>query len=647
MNRLSIIAVLFVATLSAMFAQDARLGKVTVEELKTTKSEIDTSAVAEILYVKANYVILYDSEGMPQLHREVETKIKIYKKEGYDWANHSISIYTAGGSSETGYYTDAYTYNLVNGKVQKTKLKSEGEFKEKINEYWERRKISMPDVKEGSVVEFKYVTKTAFIADFEWQFQYSIPVVYNEFNVSTPESFIYNIRQKSTMSIPFEEKLHQNSIQKFNERKRTYRVYFQKPYKNESYVSNLRNYLPSISYELASVRYSNGSSKNFAMTWEDVAKNIFNNESFGKEIEQKNYFEVDLNAALKDVTGNTARMYAAFDFVKNRMNWNERNGTYCEFGVKKAYKEKIGNVADINLMLVAIFRYLGLNSDPVLVSTRDNGIAFFPNRTAYNYVVVAVRTENGTVLFDATSNNAMPNLLPIRTLNWFGRMITKDGRNMEIDLMPTQLSKLNYTSMITINEDGSISGKSREQLFDYYGLNFRDRYANFSESAHLERLEKANKGVDFEDFKVLNKTDLAKPIGQEYSFTSNAKCDVIGNNIYFKPLLFHAFDSNPFTSETRDYPIDFTFPRQDKYAYTFTIPEGYVVESLPQSTIVTFEKDMVNFKFHIAQRGQTIQISSSLDFNVPIIGSNYYATLKDFFAKVVEKMNEQIVLKKA
>ncbi|MDV7393617.1 DUF3858 domain-containing protein, partial [Arthrospira platensis SPKY1] len=115
----------------------------------------------------------------------------------------------------------------------------------------------------------------------------------------------------------------------------------------------------------------------------------------------------------------------------------------------------------------------------------------------------------------------------------------------------------------------------------------------------------------------------------------------------FKPLLFHAFDSNPFTSENRDYPIDFTFPRQDKYAYTFTIPENYVVESLPESSIIKFENDMVNFKYHIVQRGQTIQISSSLDFNVPIIGPAYYATLKDFFAKVVEKMNEQIVLKKA
>jgi hypothetical protein len=59
----------------------------------------------------------------------------------------------------------------------------------------------------------------------------------------------------------------------------------------------------------------------------------------------------------------------------------------------KAYKDKTGNVAEINLMLTAMLRYAGLNANPVLVSTRSNGIAMFPNRTAFNYVIAAV--ENG------------------------------------------------------------------------------------------------------------------------------------------------------------------------------------------------------------------------------------------------------------
>jgi hypothetical protein len=43
-----------------------------------------------------------------------------------------------------------------------------------------------------------------------------------------------------------------------------------------------------------------------------------------------------------------------------------------------------------------MLRY-GLNANPVLVSTRSNGIAMFPNRTAFNYVIAAVENGGNTI----------------------------------------------------------------------------------------------------------------------------------------------------------------------------------------------------------------------------------------------------------
>ena len=646
MRTLLLFFALFFAAMPVLVAQETRLGKVTIDELKATQSQIDSSAVGEFMFKKGTYTILFDPEGTPFLNTEIEVKVKIYKKEGYELADFSFPVYVGYGSSETGSFSDAFTYNLVNGKIQKTKLGNEGKFKEKINNNVELRKISMPDVKEGSIIEFKYTAKTKFISEFEWQFQHRIPVIFNQLTFIHPENLTYSAFQKSSMNLNQDIKSLPVPGRTFNEVRTTYTVHNLKPYRNESFVSNINNYIPSISYELASIRYGSGMVKHLSLSWEDVAKNIYDNDAFGKELAQKGYFEEDLKAALSNVSGANERIVAAYEFVKNHMNWNERNGVYCDLGVKKAYKDKVGNVADINLMLVAVFRHLGLNCDPVLVSTRNNGIAFFPNRTAYNYVIAAVRTDNGILLFDATSKNAMANLMPLRTLNWVGRMITKDGRSLEIELMPTKPSKLNYMTMITLAADGSISGKSREQLYDYNALNFRDRYANLSIDSHIERLENNFKGVDFEDFVLNNKTDLSKPINLEYAFKSDAAVDIIGNNMYIKPLLFHKMESNPFVSEEREFPVDFTFPRNDKYTYTYNIPEGFEVESLPETFVLSFQNDLLNFKYQVVQRGQTIQVSSSLDLNVPIITSNYYPTLKEFFAKVVEKMNEQIVLKK-
>ncbi|MDV7391910.1 hypothetical protein RZS08_11170, partial [Arthrospira platensis SPKY1] len=184
-----------------MFAQDARLGKVTVDELKTTKSEIDSSAVAEIIFKKGTFSVLFDPEGTPFLNTEIEMKVKIFKKEGYEFANFSFPVYVGAGSSETGTYSDAYTYNLVNGKIQKTKLGNEGKFKERINSSVELRKISMPDVKEGSIVEFKYNAKSKYISDFDWQFQFSVPILYNQLTFIHPENLTYSAYQKSSMNL--------------------------------------------------------------------------------------------------------------------------------------------------------------------------------------------------------------------------------------------------------------------------------------------------------------------------------------------------------------------------------------------------------------------------------------------------------------
>jgi hypothetical protein len=49
-----------------------------------------------------------------------------------------------------------------------------------------------------------------------------------------------------------------------------------------------------------------------------------------------------------------------------------------------------------------MLRYGGLEANTVLVSTRSNGIAAFPNSMAYNYVIAAVETPSGRVLLDAS-----------------------------------------------------------------------------------------------------------------------------------------------------------------------------------------------------------------------------------------------------
>lgn len=637
----------FIITASA-FSQSKshNLGKVTVEELQKKYSDIDSSAVAEYLFLKGDYKVGFDPEGIPILERTIEAKIKIYNKEGYDYATQKFSIYT-GGRREPNAVSNAYTYNLVNGKVEKTKLKSDGEFTEKVNENYELKKFTMPNVKEGSIIEFKFTIKSAYeVFSFpEWYFQKSIPVVFNELVVTNPINFFYRSVVKPYLDVDKVDSVFEDYMGKHN--KTVFTVNNAPAVKDEKYVSYMGNYIAAVTYELASVKYRNGDVKDYSVTWEDVSKRIFT-DVFQKELSQTNYFEQDLNAYFtKNNVQPHEKLMAVFTFVKEKMTWNEQYGYYPDRGVKKGYKEGVGSVGDINLMLVSMLNHVGIKTNPVLLSTRNNGIPLYPTSSSFNYVIAAAKLpDGGYYLLDATSKNALPQILPIRCLNWTGRMIAEDGRSSEIDLMPVRPSKSTVNAICVVQQDGTVKGKLRDQLTDFYAASYRDYFNKRSEESIIEYIEKSETGVEVESHKILNKDDLSKPVSEEYEFINKNSVEIIGDKMYVSPTLHFGFKTNPFKSDKREFPIDFNFPKQDKYQISLTIPEGYAVESMPESLITTFEDDMMSFKYQINQKANLIQISMGIDYNVSVVSPQYYETLKAFFGKMAEKQSEQIVLKK-
>ncbi len=121
-------------------AQEFKLGKVSVAELEEKEHPKDPAAPAAIVFKKGEVTFKYDDNYGFQVVTNVKTRIKIYKKEGYHWANQEVRYYLENTFNESVFFSNAVTYNLVGGKIEKTKLKSDGEFVEKINKFWGTRK---------------------------------------------------------------------------------------------------------------------------------------------------------------------------------------------------------------------------------------------------------------------------------------------------------------------------------------------------------------------------------------------------------------------------------------------------------------------------------------------------------------------------
>lgn len=646
MLRRYLLTLIFTAFCFTLYAQEFKLGRVTIDELKEKAHPADTSAPAAILYKKGRtYFMLYD--GHFNMVTEVEFRIKIYKKTGYDYATQKLPYYT-GGRSIFVDFSDACTYNLENGQIVKTKMKSDGDFTEKINDDFSVKKIVLPNVKEGSVIEYSYKIRTPYYGVIpDWRFQYSIPVNNVEYFVATPQYFTYNTYLIGYLPInATQPKTKAGSGSAFTE---SYVVYSAKDVpalKDEDFVNNINNYTSTLKMELAMVQIPGQAPEKLSMDWTSLTAWIYDNKDFGGELKARSYFEDDLPAILAGKVSTTDKVNAVFKYVQERMKWDEEESYFCEKGVKKAYNDKTGNSAEINLMLVAMLRQAGLSANPVLVSTRDNGIALYPNRAAYNYVIAAVENDNKVVLLDATSKNTVPGLLPVRALNWLGRMIRPDGSSAEVDLMPKTNAKETISVAATIDNTGKVNGKARDQYFDNFGYAFRERFSNISKESYLEYMEKQNKGLTISDYKVDNVKEPAKPLMEEYAFEHSAAADAVGDKIFFNPLLFLADDENPFKQEKREYPVDFMFPQQIRYNVNVTIPQGYTIESMPKPALIKMEDGLGSFRYNVQSVGSQVQLLAVYEMNNAALPPDYYPTLRDFYMKMIEKQQEKVVLKK-
>lgn len=651
-----------------IISQNYKVGKVSKSELQEKVYPLDSSANAAFLYRNRKTYFKYSQGDGFKIITEVHERIKIYNHEGFKWATKVISFYNPSMRSEKVTISNAKTFTLKNGKIESFKLKKSDVFDEKENKYWSSKKFTMPNISDGCVVEWTYRITSPYRSINDVELQSEIPIKKIECKIEIPEYYIFNIKETGYLPINIQNLRSNKTIILQNKTKTKVNKYNIKTnfstdkidyFSNnavitksnvpalleEPFVNNIDNYKSAIHYELATLKWPNQPLKNYTQNWEDVAKAIAKSSQFGGELNKTSYFKDDLDK-LKQNSGNKNQlMIAIFEFVKHKIKWNGTYGKYSYNGVRSAYKKREGGVADINLVLVAMLREAGINANPIILSTRSHGIPIFPTLEGFNYVIAGVEIENNVLLFDATEDNSTPNVLPLRDLNWNGRIIRDNGSSTWVNLI-SKPAELNTITQININKEGEVQGLKRTVYKNYEALNFRNKFGKVKEEDIIAKIEENNENIEISDFRITNKNKIYKPLTEMYKFISEESVDVIGNKMYFKPLFFMAETENPFKLENREYPIDFGMPNSNKKIVSVSIPEGYAVESIPKSFAIGLPDNLGVYKFSVSQAGNKISIISLFKINSTIIPVSYYPQLREFYKQMIAKNSEQVVLKK-
>jgi hypothetical protein len=656
MKKIPTYLLLFIFTVK-LSAQKFDNFMVTKEMLLEKFHPIDTAAEGCVLSKKMITSFDYITGWGFQINTEAEIYIKIYKKSGLDLANYEIDLQPYKGNTppDNVRFIKCITYNMTGNIITETPLTKEGIFENKVNEYLNQAKITMPNVKVGSVLKIKYVLNSFNIVRLPtFEFQDKIPTNVAEYFTDYPEFFIYKPITKGFSNINTTGKLvdGSESISKCSNAFSLKLKYVQCKFslqnipalKEEPFVDNPENYRISVVNELERTRFPDEPVKDYTTTWEGVAKSIFEDSRFGNELKKTDYFQDDLKPLLVGTTTDIEKVTKIFNFVKNKMAWNEEYGIFSEKGVRKAYNSNIGEVADINFILIAMLKSAGLEANPVLSATIKSGITYNPSRTVFNYVLASCKIGDETILMDATRKNAVLNYLPTKLLNWTGRLIKKNGDSEEIDLMPKNKSIKTKAFLINISDKNEITGKARITSNGYHAMSILEHKSSKNKENRIDFLEKKYENLEISNFKFENLMPESFSIKEEFDFEYKNGIEIINNKILFNPLFFLAESINPFNQTERQMPIYFGFPTQSKIVINITIPENRKIIEIPKPLSIKTVNGEMSYVCNIIQNENNIQISLTLENNFPVYIKDFYPDISKFYASIQEQESKQIVL---
>jgi hypothetical protein len=157
MKKIFVSVVVLVMINISVFSEDVEfdVGKIKPEDINVNVCPIDSNAGAWIIGEFGSIDYRYNESTGFNLYFNYKVRIKILKNTEFSNATFIIPMYSYSQGWEQ-ITMEGYTYNLENGKIIKSKLSKDSRFEEIINKNRKEIKVTLPNVREGSVIDFEY-----------------------------------------------------------------------------------------------------------------------------------------------------------------------------------------------------------------------------------------------------------------------------------------------------------------------------------------------------------------------------------------------------------------------------------------------------------------------------------------------------------
>lgn len=638
-------------------AQDFSFGKIKKEDFAITVDKIDTAANAFVLREYGSAEVSYDKNKGPVVQFFRHVRIKILNKEAYDYANFSFPLYKSGNDREVLMDIKGASYHLVGDKVVETEMTKANIFNENASENYAVTKAAIPQVQEGTIIEYRYRTESPFIFNLNaWEFQEDLPKLYSQYVTRIPEVFHYKANLKGGLAVSDRKVENYNTglnsqVGEVLGNKTIYTMENIPAFHTEDYMTSSKNFRSIIFFELGRYSIPMGPTKDFSLTWENVRDKLVQDESFGGQVKRKTALKEFIEPVLQDSKDDLEKAVRLYTYFQKQIKWNNRHSIYAK-NIKEAIEKRTGNSADINLGLVNALRYAKLDAIPVILSTRENGYAglYAPAISEFNHVIARVKIGENYYLLDATSPYEMFGNIPMKCVNFQGRSIPLEGESDWVKLEANLSSSYSNFFYGELSEDGALKGKWITSRNGYGASKMRERLqGSNSEEEFYEKIDEENNRIKINSFKVSNRESLDKPLTEEFEIEIKNFATLQNDQLLFNPYIDTKMSKNPFNLTERNYPIDFGSLVQEECYIEIKLPKGYAypTEGKLKNISMALPERAARYIFKINNTTPDVLIiESATQLNKPLFMPEEYFDLKEFFSRIIQAEKLDVVLKK-
>lgn len=625
-------------SLSVVKAQNKKFLNLSAWEVDLKECAFDPEATAAVLV----------DEGSSAYNQEYNLisfnhiRMKILKPEGLKYGNVTVRYYT---ENDFEYLSEisAVTINIdENGQRHEYPVERKNIYFKKINNNFGEMSFAFPQLKVGSIIEYKYnSTMKHYEGLRDWNFQSNLPVYLSSYILRPAPNleFTYLVQRSGNYPVDIKQDKTDGA------------VYFEM--KNipglgeEPFMDAREDYIQKIHFQITKIAGIAGAQK-YMSSWNQVAQELSSDSEYGGQLRANVPEEGKAFLASLGSLNEIDKLRAIYNYVRRTFNWNNYIGRYPDPGVKTLWSKKIGNSAAINLALVNMLQEVKIESYPLLVSDRGNGRinTKTPFISQFNNTY-AVAVINGVSYYlDATDMFTPAHITPYNILNTTALLIKgKTGVLTEI----TE-EKHRYTDLILVtsnlSDDGNISGRvqiaskeyARSTRYKTYAANKKD----YIESV-LKR-EVANIEIDSLEIENLNDDTLSL----EQNFTYRGNIQNTGDYSFLITNLFSGFNTNPFLSDKRFSNINFGHKRMLVYNYQVHLPKNMEIDELPKSLKIINQDKTISFarELFYSKEANQLVVRMRLEHGKSLYSVDEYGDLKEFYKKMTDLVNEQVVLKK-